>query len=88
MLPPRHPDYRDLAADDAYRAWLISRNPPPIVHHSGDMQWKRLRVLVRRAIKQTRRLVAAGRVALLAERVRLARRDLARHGGARDRSAT
>lgn len=87
MIDAHKHDFRDLTADHAYRSWLISRNQAPVVHHSGDTQWKRLRVLVRQAVKQTRQLFAAARVTMLAERVRSARRDPAQHGGAADRSA-
>lgn len=37
-------------ADDDYRAYLISRNPPPIVHHSASVQFKRLQVHARRMV--------------------------------------
>ncbi|WP_244559895.1 hypothetical protein, partial [Bradyrhizobium canariense] len=43
-------DKRNFYAEDDYRAYLISRNPPPIVHHSATVQWKRLRVHTRRAV--------------------------------------
>lgn len=59
--------FRDLAADDAYRSWLISRNQPPIVYHSGEMQWKRLRVLARRVVG----LIASQHLAIVASRSRL-----------------
>jgi len=62
--------FRDLYADDAYRSWLISRNQPPIVYHSGRMQWKRLRVLARQVVG----FLASRRVARAAARV-----DHARH---------
>jgi hypothetical protein len=39
---------RNFYAEDDYRAYLISRNPPPIVHHSAAVRWKRLRVDARR----------------------------------------
>ncbi len=41
-------DNRNFHAEDDYRAYLISRNPPPIVHHSAATHWKRLRVHTRR----------------------------------------
>ncbi len=41
---------RNFYAEDDYRAYLISRNPPPIVHHSATVHWKRLRVYARRAV--------------------------------------
>lgn len=41
---------RNFYAEDDYRAYLISRNPPPIVHHSGAVHWKRLQIHARRAV--------------------------------------
>ncbi|SRR5258708_6573825 len=58
--------FRDLAGDDAYRSWLISRNQPPIVHHSTEVQWKRLSLLARRIVG----FLAAQRVAVVASRAR------------------
>ena len=43
-------DKRSFYAEDDYRAYLISRNPPPIVHHSAAIHWRRLRVHTRRAV--------------------------------------
>lgn len=43
-------DKRNLVAEDDYRAYLISRNSPPIVYHSATIHWKRLRVHARRAV--------------------------------------
>ena len=43
-------DKRNFYAEDDYRAYLISRNPPPIVHHSAAIHWRRLRVHTRRAV--------------------------------------
>jgi len=43
-------DNRNFYAEDDYRAYLISRNPPPIVHHSATIQWKRLRVHARHVV--------------------------------------
>jgi len=43
-------DNRNFYAEDDYRAYLISRNSPPIVHHSATIHGKRLRVHVRRAV--------------------------------------
>ncbi|EGP06642.1 hypothetical protein [Afipia clevelandensis] len=37
--------------EDDYRAWLISRNPPPIVHHSCSVRLARLRVRLDRFIQ-------------------------------------
>jgi hypothetical protein len=43
-------DHRNFYAEDDYRAYLISRNPPPIVYHSGSVRLKRLRVHLRRMV--------------------------------------
>ncbi len=70
----------DFSADSAYRAYLISRNQAPIVHHSGDMQWKRFCVAVRRVRNDVRRVFAAIHMALIADKMRRARYELARVG--------
>ena len=84
MFYSRDNRFHDFAGDDAYRAWLISRNQAPIIHHSGDMHWKRLLVAARHAVNHVRGAFAALRVALVADKMRRVRHDLARHGG-RDR---
>lgn len=43
-------EHRNLVSEDDYRAYLISRNPPPIVHHSASVHWKRLQVYARRVV--------------------------------------
>lgn len=84
MFYTRDNALHDLAGDDAYRAWLIHRNQPPIVLHSGAMQFKRLRVLLRQAHRHIKAMVAALRMALVADKMRRAQLELARHGeGAR-----
>lgn len=70
----------DFAADSAYRSYLISRNEAPIVHHSGDMQWKRFRVGLRRVRNDIRSFFAAIHMALVADKMRRARHELARVG--------
>jgi hypothetical protein len=84
MFYSRDHQLHDFSGDNAYRSWLISRNQAPIVHHSGDMQWKRLLVATRHARNHVKGLFAALRVALVADKMRRARHDLARHAG-RDR---
>ena len=81
MFYSRENQYHDLTGEDAYRSWLISRNQAPIVHHSADMHWKRLRVAARHGLDHVRAAFAALRVALVADKMRRARHDLARHGG-------
>jgi len=80
MFHTREENFQNLAGDDAYRSWLISRSQPPIVYHSGDMHWKRLRVLARRTGNHIRGFFAALRVALAADKMRRAQRLLALHG--------
>jgi hypothetical protein len=43
-------DQRKFYAEDDYRAYLISRNPPPIVHHSAAVRFRRLQVHARRVV--------------------------------------
>ncbi|MET0968231.1 MAG: hypothetical protein ABWY18_03440 [Tardiphaga sp.] len=78
MFHTRDSQLHDLNADDAYRAWLITRNQAPIVYHSGDMQWKRLCVAARLIRDHARGFFAAIRVALAADKMRRARQELAR----------
>jgi len=58
--------FRSLTGDEAYRSQLISRNQPPIIYHSSDFQWKRLRALARRIMG----FIASQRVAVVASRTR------------------
>lgn len=78
MFFNRDTQAHDFSADSAYRAWLISRNDAPIVHHSGHIQWRRLRVCIRQIWKHIRGTVAAVHMALVADKMRRARRELAR----------
>ena len=79
MFYSRENQFHDLSGDDAYRSWLISRNQAPIVHHSGDMHWKRLLVPLRRAARHVQGFFAALHMALVADKMRRARRVLALH---------
>lgn len=81
MFFTRDTQAQDFSADDAYRSYLISRNQAPIVHHSGDMQWKRFCVALRRARNDIRGFLAAIHMALVADKMRRARHELARVGG-------
>jgi hypothetical protein len=40
-------DTRESLPEDDYRAYLVSRNPPPIVHHARSVRLKRLQVHAR-----------------------------------------
>lgn len=81
MFYSRQNELHDVSGGDAYRSWLISRNQPPIVYHSGEMHWKRLQVTLRHAARHVRNVFAAIRVALVADKMRRARGELARVGG-------
>lgn len=80
MFYSRENEYHDLIGEDAYRSWLISRNQAPIEDHSDDMDLKRLRVLVRGAVNRVRGIFAALRMALVADKMRRVRRELALRG--------
>jgi hypothetical protein len=80
MFYSRENQYHDLTGDDAYRSWLISRNQPPIVYHSGEMHWNRLRVLARSTLNHIKGFFAAIRVALVADKMRRVQRELALRG--------
>ncbi|WP_197738362.1 hypothetical protein [Tardiphaga sp. P9-11] len=78
MFYNRDTQLHDFSADSAYRSYLISRNQPPIVHHSGDIQWKRLCVAARLTRNHIKGFFAAIHMALVADKMRRARRELAR----------
>lgn len=71
---------RALNDNDAYRAYLISRNQP-IVHHSGAMQLKRLRVVGRRARNHVRSFLSFMHNAMVAAKMRRIQRELMFHAG-------
>jgi hypothetical protein len=70
--------------EEAYRAWLISRQQSPIVHHSGAMHLKRLRVLARKINSQVRAALTTVHQAIIAAKMRRIRRELIFHGGSHD----
>jgi hypothetical protein len=78
MFHTRDSQLHDFAADDAYRSYLISRNQPDIVYHSGDIQWKRLCVAIKLTRNHIKGFFAAIHMALVADKMRRARRELAR----------
>jgi hypothetical protein len=67
--------------DDAYRAWLISRQQSPIVYHSGAMHLKRLRVLARKIGSHVRAGLTTIHQAIIAAKMRRIRRELIFHAG-------
>jgi hypothetical protein len=66
--------------EEAYRAWLISRQQSPIVVHSGAMHLKRLRVLARKISTHIRAALATMHQAIIAAKIRRVRRELTFHG--------
>ena len=80
MFFNRDTQAHDFSADSAYRSYLISRNQAPIVYHSGDMQWKRFCVGLRRVRNDIRGFFATIHMALVADKMRRARLELARVG--------
>ena len=74
-------ELHDISRHDAYRVWLISRNEPPIIFRSEDIQWKRLRVLLRRGANQVRSVFAIIRVGVAAHKMRRVRGALVRLDG-------
>jgi hypothetical protein len=70
--------------EEAYRAWLISRQQSPIVHHSRAMHLKRLRVLARKISGHARAALTAMHEAIVAAKMRRVRRELIFHAGSHD----
>jgi hypothetical protein len=70
--------------DDAYRAWLISRQQSPILYHSGAMHLKRLRVLARKISSHVRAALTTIHEAIVAAKMRRIRRELIFHAGSHD----
>ena len=67
--------------EEAYRAWLISRQQSPIVYRSGAVHLKRLRVLARKITGHVRAALTAIHEAIVAAKMRRIRRELIFHGG-------
>src|ERR1700754_4346005 len=70
--------------EEAYRAWLISRQQSPIVYHSGAMHLKRLRVLARKINSHVRAALATMHEAIVAAKMRRIQRELMFHAGSHD----
>ena len=71
--------------EEAYRAWLISRQQAPIVYHSGAMHLKGLRVLARKIGSHIRAALSTIHQAIIAGKMRRIRRELTFHAGSHDR---
>jgi hypothetical protein len=71
--------------EDAYRAWLISRQQSPIIYHSGAMHLKRLRVLARKISSHVRAALTTFHQAIIAAKMRRIQRELTFHAGSHDK---
>ena len=70
--------------EEAYRAWLVSRQQSPIVYHSGAVQLRRLRVLARKIDSHVRAALTTMHQAIVAAKMRRIRRELIFHAGSHD----
>ena len=70
--------------EEAYRAWLISRQQSPIVYHSGAVHLKRLRVLARKTNSHIRAALSTMHQAIVAAKMRRIQRELIFHAGSHD----
>jgi len=68
--------HRIPGGDDAYRSYLISRNPPPIIYHSGEVHLKRVRVLARRVRNRISAALEIIHKAIIAAKMRRVQREL------------
>jgi hypothetical protein len=64
---------------DAYRAYLISRSPPPFLYHSGAMHLKRLRVFARKISRSVGAALEFIHNAIIAAKIRRVQRELMVH---------
>jgi hypothetical protein len=70
--------------EEAYRAWLISRQQSPIVYYSGAMHLKRLRVLARKIGSRVRAALTTIHRAVVEAKMRRIQRELIFHAGLHD----
>jgi len=66
--------------EDAYRAWLITRNPPPIARHSSAARWKRMFVRAHRMTDRIDAVLHRAIEILAAAKARRIRRELQLRG--------
>ena len=67
-------------AEDAYRAWLISRNSPPIARRSSAILWRRMFVSADRMVDRVDAALHRAIEMLAAAKVRRIRRELRLRG--------
>jgi hypothetical protein len=81
MLHSHQDRIRDRTGGDAYRSYLVSRSPTPIVTHSGKMHLRRLRVLVRKVRNHLSAAFAFIHKGITAAKMRRIQRELTFHTG-------
>jgi hypothetical protein len=73
-------DARESFREDDYRAYLISRNSPPVVHPACGVRLKRWRVRLDRAVNATDRMLHRMIEALARSKTRRIQRELQLRG--------
>lgn len=73
-------DTRESFPEEDYRAYLISRNPPPIVHHACGVRFKRWRVRLDRSVNTIDRMLHRMIEALARSKTRRIERELQLRG--------
>jgi len=78
--------FRDLAYDDGYRAYLITRRDPPSEYRFGRTQSKRVRVRARSALKRVNGFLKNMIEAIANSKLRRMERELELRGIRLDRA--
>ena len=73
-------DTHESFPEDDYRAYLISRNQPPIVHHASGIRLRRLQVRLNGAVKVVDSLLHRMVEALARSKIRRIERELQLRG--------
>jgi hypothetical protein len=79
--------FRDLAYDDGYRAYLITRREPPSEYRFGRTQSKRVRVRARSALKRVNGFLKNMIEAIANSKLRRMERELELRGIRLDRAS-
>ena len=79
--------FRDLAYDDGYRAYLITRRDPPSEYRFGKTQGKRVRVRARSALKRVNGFLQNMIEAIANSKLRRMERELELRGIRLDRAS-
>jgi len=79
--------FRDLAYDDGYRAYLITRRDPPSEYRFGRMQRKRVRARARSALRRVNGFLKNLIEAIANSKLRRMERELELRGIRLDRAS-